>query len=422
MRQLQDFDQQLELIRDKFHPDFQYKDITSFSSREITHSYQLFAVQVLYRLCVCTLHSSIVPLFSGISPDARISRKLTCTSAGEAVKHSRALIGLAADLLGVHSDKSRCPSFTGYAMFMAVSIQFKSLAAQGLLRGDVIVNLYPAIAILDCLKRIWRTQESLVSNREYRPPRSVKLTCFLQWKTLASIFKGAGLDINSLPDTRQLLALPERSLDLDQITAHSMVDRSGFIYTYAVDEESPSGSSRQTSPTIPRWNSPMVQAHPSFGQPPSFQAKPKENSAPTVIPSALPPAPVQTQQDNLHMYRSDARSQVYDINQEVNRSQHHGMLRPNSLQFATMNPVIHSDRSSGTDSGPSSQSQFHDMGYMGVDISMGIDNMDLDTNGVNLWYERLFEAIPTDQYGWWYAGGGCEVPVEDTFYTGYTDK
>jgi hypothetical protein len=165
MPQLQDFDQQLDMVRENLHPSLQYKDITSFSSRETSHNYQLFAVRVLYHLCACTLHSSIVPVFSNIPPDARISRKLTRMSADEAVRHSQALIGLATDLLGVHSDKSRCPSFTGYAMFMAVSIQFKSLGAQGLLRGDCIGSLYPAISILECLKGVWRTQEALVCYR-----------------------------------------------------------------------------------------------------------------------------------------------------------------------------------------------------------------------------------------------------------------
>ena len=162
MSQLQDLDQQLELIRENLHPRFQYKDITSFASREASHNYKLFAVRALYHHCVCTLHSSIVPIFSNIPSDARISRKLKRMSAEETVRHSQALISLATDFLSVHSDRSRCPSFTGYAMFMAVSIQFKALGAQGLLQGDGVGRFYPAISILESMKRVWRTQEGLV--------------------------------------------------------------------------------------------------------------------------------------------------------------------------------------------------------------------------------------------------------------------
>lgn len=162
LSQLQELDQQLELIHDNLNPDFQYIDQSSFANREVRHSYQLFSVHVLYHLCVCTLHSSIVPVFSNIPPDPRISKKLTRLSAEEAVKHSLNLCNMATEFLGIIPDKSRCPSFTAYGMFVATSIQFKSMGAQGLLRNDSIGRLYPAISILQCVKRIWRPLEGLV--------------------------------------------------------------------------------------------------------------------------------------------------------------------------------------------------------------------------------------------------------------------
>jgi hypothetical protein len=166
LSQLQELDQQLELIHDNLNPDFQYTDQSSFANREVRHSYQLFSVHALYHLCVCTVHSSIVPVFSNIPPDPRISKKLTRLSAEEAVKHSLKLCNMATDFLGIVPDKSRCPSFSAYAMFVAASIQFKSLGAQGLLRNDSIGRLYPAISILERVKRIWRPLEGLVRNRQ----------------------------------------------------------------------------------------------------------------------------------------------------------------------------------------------------------------------------------------------------------------
>lgn len=69
---------------------------------------------------------------------------------------------MAAEFLGVVPDKSRCPSFSAYAMFVGASIQFKSLGAQGILRSDSIGRLYPAISILESVKSIWRPLEGLV--------------------------------------------------------------------------------------------------------------------------------------------------------------------------------------------------------------------------------------------------------------------
>jgi hypothetical protein len=162
MSQLQELDQQLEHTHDNLNPDFQYIDQSSFANRENRYSYQLLSVHALYHLCVCTLHSSIVPVFSDIRPDPRISKKLTRMSAEEAVKHSLKLCNMATEFLGIIPDKSRCPSFSAYAMFVAASIQFKSLGAQGRLRSDNIGRLYPAISILERVKRIWRPLEGLV--------------------------------------------------------------------------------------------------------------------------------------------------------------------------------------------------------------------------------------------------------------------
>jgi hypothetical protein len=162
LSQLQELDQQLEYIHDNLNPDFRYVDQSSFANREIGHSYQLFSVHALYHLCACILHSSIVPVFSNIPPDPRISKKLTRMSAEGAIKHSLKLCNMATEFLGVVPDKSRCPSFSAYAMFVVASIQFKSLGAQGILWNDSIGRLYPAISILERVKSIWRPLEGLV--------------------------------------------------------------------------------------------------------------------------------------------------------------------------------------------------------------------------------------------------------------------
>lgn len=88
-------------------------------------------------------------------------------SAEEAVDHSMLLIDLAADFLTTSPDKSRLPSMIGYAMFVAATIQFKSLGAQGKLRDYSLARLYPAVSILDQLKEYWRPLRGLVSHLKF---------------------------------------------------------------------------------------------------------------------------------------------------------------------------------------------------------------------------------------------------------------
>jgi hypothetical protein len=251
----------------------------------------------------------------------------------------------------------------------------------------------------------------------------VELTAFLQWKILESLFNGAGLNINNLSDTRRLLGVPRRNVNLDQIVSHGVMHGSADIYAYVADEEPRSGSSQQTSPSVSRGNSPIVQPPTSFRRPPSTKSKPEENYRPTMAGSTPPHMRVPTEHDNSQMYWSGGQTQIHDTNQGANSSQHDGMLSPNApFQFRPADSVGHNVRDSETGSGPSFQNQAPDMGYMGVDISMGIDNMDLDTPAINLWWDQPFEAIPAHQYGWWQASGGYEVPTGDAFYTSYGHK
>lgn len=138
---------------------------------------------------------------------------------------------------------------------------------------------------------------------------------------------------------------------------------------------------------------------------------------------ALPHMRVPAEHDNSQMYWSGGQTRVRDANQGANSSQHDGMMSPHApFPFRPANSVGQNVRGSETGSVPSLQTQTPDMGYMGVDISMGIDNMDLDTSAMSLWWDQPFEAIPAQQYGWWQSGEGYEAPAGDSFYTSYGQK
>jgi hypothetical protein len=143
------------------HSDFHYKSSASFTSPNVD-PYRLFSLQSLYHLCVCALHSSIVPIFSSTASDSRISKKLICLSAEEAVKHSLIIADLATAALAAQLDMSTMSGINGFAMFFCSDIQFKSLVAQRKLRNHGIAHLHAAMTILKEVKGNWHTLNSMV--------------------------------------------------------------------------------------------------------------------------------------------------------------------------------------------------------------------------------------------------------------------
>jgi hypothetical protein len=153
---------QLDKINEKMQPAYRYKDMWSFGSGDKTLDYQVFFLQCIYHLCACTLHSSILPVFSSSPPDPQIHKTFSRISAKQTVKHSKTLINMATAFLAIHKNRSRLPTLIGYAMFVAATIQCKSLEAQGKLESHSIDHLYPAVSILEELKKHWRTLQGFV--------------------------------------------------------------------------------------------------------------------------------------------------------------------------------------------------------------------------------------------------------------------
>lgn len=71
---------------------------------------------------------------------------------------------MATAFLSTNPDVARLPSTTGYAMFVAVTLHFKSIVAQRKLRNPGVLSRFKAaLYILDRLKMYWSTIGALVS-------------------------------------------------------------------------------------------------------------------------------------------------------------------------------------------------------------------------------------------------------------------
>lgn len=159
---LLDLDRRLGNVYDNFHPHIQYVNPITFTSPKID-KYRLFTVHCLYRSTSCALHSSVVPLFSNHATNPHASKKAMRLSAEESVKHAAIILEMATAFMNSRPDISRLPSIVGFAMFVASTIQFKSLGAQRKLQTHGTGRFKAAIFILDHLKAYWDSLEGLVS-------------------------------------------------------------------------------------------------------------------------------------------------------------------------------------------------------------------------------------------------------------------
>jgi hypothetical protein len=83
-------------------------------------------------------------------------------SAEEAVKHSMIAVDNATTFQAICTDKSRLSGVAGYALFVAVALQFKYLSAQGKLESHGTAHCNGAISIIRYLKDYIRPLEGLV--------------------------------------------------------------------------------------------------------------------------------------------------------------------------------------------------------------------------------------------------------------------
>ncbi|KAH7378875.1 hypothetical protein BKA64DRAFT_240815 [Cadophora sp. MPI-SDFR-AT-0126] len=251
---LLELDRRLGIIFENFHPDLRYQQADTFTSSKID-SYQLFSLHCLYRLCACALHTSIVPLFSEIPLTPLVSKKLVRISAEESVKHAFLILDMASDFLNTRPDISRLPSITGYAMFVACTVHFKSLVAQMRLQRYGTGRFKGAVCILGQLKKYWATNQNL-------------------WDALKNLYasKMIHIDTISKSDYRVNTSASERDTDFERIISHKGTpeeNQGTDIYTYVASQEAKVSTPRRSSDTSSNPRMPSAQ---STSSAPSMEA------------------------------------------------------------------------------------------------------------------------------------------------------
>lgn len=159
---LHELDHRLIQVFEDLHPNLQYEDASSFTTSKVD-KYRLFALHTLVQSTGCALHASIVPLFADTAINPHVSKRAVRLAAEGSVKHAAVILDMATAFMSTRPDISRLPSMVGFAMFVACTIQFKSLTAQRKLSTYGTGRFKAAIIILDHLKEYWDSLQALVS-------------------------------------------------------------------------------------------------------------------------------------------------------------------------------------------------------------------------------------------------------------------
>ncbi|KAG9237163.1 hypothetical protein BJ875DRAFT_481590 [Amylocarpus encephaloides] len=195
-------DSKLSVALDRLGPNFRQTSSASFASSEVDAS-KIFFIHSLHRLCALSLHASLVPVFSNISPSTLVPKKLVHLSAEEVVKHAALTLDMATAFMNTNPDVSRLPSAAAYSMFVAVTLHFKSLVAQRKLHASSMGRFKAALYIIDILGDYWATSNGL-------------------WTKLSTLFSEAGFDITALVDSPSLSEAPppdDQPPDIERIVS-----------------------------------------------------------------------------------------------------------------------------------------------------------------------------------------------------------
>lgn len=116
----------------------------------------LLLIHIVYHQCLCSLHASIIPLFSlGLSEEGfSYARQI---SAQIAFEHANSVSSLIEAMLEHSLDLSRVPSFVGYSAYCSCVIQapFISCTKAGI-RERALINVLANLRVIQQLGKFWK--------------------------------------------------------------------------------------------------------------------------------------------------------------------------------------------------------------------------------------------------------------------------
>lgn len=156
---IQAMDGRVQDRRSDMHLTLQLQPVNISSST----SQNLLLIHIMYHVCLCALHSSIVPLFSWSATEGA-SAYTQQLSAQTALQHANAISTYLESVQSAQYDFSRLHGFIGYAAYCASAVHLPFLwCTMSEVRNKAHANLLTNLAILREVGKYWKYVEALVS-------------------------------------------------------------------------------------------------------------------------------------------------------------------------------------------------------------------------------------------------------------------
>lgn len=158
---IHEIDSEISKWRSTFPAVVEIDSNTGFDETHITIP-NLFSLHIIYHQCLCSLHASIVPLFSwSANTDAFQSARQI--SAQIAYEHANSISRLVQRILDGAHELSRTSSFVGYACYSSCAIQIPFLrCANASVRERAQLNVVSNFKMMNYVARFWKFTALLV--------------------------------------------------------------------------------------------------------------------------------------------------------------------------------------------------------------------------------------------------------------------
>jgi hypothetical protein len=169
-------DEKLEGLHDRMDDSIRYDPSGVRASTNPVISSRIFSLNYLYHLCLCYLHSAVVPMLSCGMHIPNLSRKTLQLAAEQARRHSSIMVEMTEKFLVRKGDITKLWPIVGYGAYVCAAIQLRCFLAFRDLSHRNLERVAILLRITGELKNYWENLQPLVSHYELAPMCTTVLT------------------------------------------------------------------------------------------------------------------------------------------------------------------------------------------------------------------------------------------------------
>jgi hypothetical protein len=157
-------DERLEDLHDRMDDSIRYETSGVGAGNNPVASSRIFSLNYLYHLCLCYLHSAVVPMLSCGTQIPNLSRKTLQLAAEQAWRHSSIMVDMTEKFLMRKGATSKLWPIVGYGAYVCAAIQLRCFLALGDLSDQHLERVAVLLRVTGELKNYWKNLQPLVSH------------------------------------------------------------------------------------------------------------------------------------------------------------------------------------------------------------------------------------------------------------------